>query len=399
MQKPTERYLAFGFGVVFVIVLLVLATLVPNPTPFQYTVFRIVLALAAGGVAAMIPGFLTVNVATFVRAGGALAVFVIVYFYSPAELTGVRVKTEQELEVEKPVVSQGREPIRLALVPIAVAHAQEASALPSLVITGPDQLRDPAIWGKRYQALTIDGVRANVAPSSVIVANELSAVRGGVLVGRDITVVARKMANVAIDASGSQSPAAPAGKVRLFVKVVENSRVLANGASGTAGAPGAPGTAGSDGTNGRDGRCNGFGGYRGADAGGNGGDGGNGGNGQPGAGGQPGGQIVLTAIVSPVSSTFEANGGQGGQGGAGGAAGIAGRAGTGGRGCTGLGGSQPNARDGVAGRAGQPGTTGASGAPGRPGEYRLVLVRSFDEIVRSIRSLSNEQLYAALPSQ
>ena len=53
MNKSLERYLAFGFGVIFVVVLLVLAYRFPYPTPFQYTVFRIVLALAAGGVAAI----------------------------------------------------------------------------------------------------------------------------------------------------------------------------------------------------------------------------------------------------------------------------------------------------------------------------------------------------------
>ena len=99
MSKFAERIAAFAFGVVFVAVLLVLAVAFPNPTPFQYTTFRIVLALAAGGIAAMIPGFLAVNVSTWLRAGGALAVFAIVYFYSPAELTGV--KTESQLRITR----------------------------------------------------------------------------------------------------------------------------------------------------------------------------------------------------------------------------------------------------------------------------------------------------------
>ena len=86
MQKSHEKVLAFVFGVVFVVVLLAVAFFVPNPTAFQYTVFRIVLALAAAGVAAMIPGFLAVNISTWLRAGGALAIFVIVYFYAPAAL-------------------------------------------------------------------------------------------------------------------------------------------------------------------------------------------------------------------------------------------------------------------------------------------------------------------------
>ena len=86
MSKALEKILAFSFGVIFVTALLVLAVAIPSPTPSQYTVFRIVLALAAGGVAAVIPGFLQAKVGTFVRAGGAMAVFVVVFFYSPAAL-------------------------------------------------------------------------------------------------------------------------------------------------------------------------------------------------------------------------------------------------------------------------------------------------------------------------
>ena len=86
MQKNYEKILAFVFGVVFVVVLLYAAFAVPNPTAFQYTVFRIVLALAAAGVAAMFSGFLTIQVSNWLKAGGALAVFAIVYFYAPAAL-------------------------------------------------------------------------------------------------------------------------------------------------------------------------------------------------------------------------------------------------------------------------------------------------------------------------
>lgn len=85
-QKRRERRLAFTFGVVFVTVILILAIFFPKPTPFQYDVFKIVLALAAAGVAVEIPGFLKVKVHKFVRAGGAIAVFVIVFFFSPAQL-------------------------------------------------------------------------------------------------------------------------------------------------------------------------------------------------------------------------------------------------------------------------------------------------------------------------
>ena len=99
MKKPNERVVAFVFGVVFVIAIIALAIWKPNPSPFQYTVFRIVLALAAAGVAAMLPGFIEFTVSGWIRAGGALAVFVIVYFYSPVALTGVIPKSEAEVEM------------------------------------------------------------------------------------------------------------------------------------------------------------------------------------------------------------------------------------------------------------------------------------------------------------
>jgi hypothetical protein len=81
---------AFTFGTVFVISLIVLAIKFPKPTPFQYNVFRIVLALAAAGVAAMIPGFIDLQLSPsaqlLIRAGGAIAVFVIIFFFNPAQL-------------------------------------------------------------------------------------------------------------------------------------------------------------------------------------------------------------------------------------------------------------------------------------------------------------------------
>ncbi|WP_119270305.1 hypothetical protein [Taklimakanibacter deserti] len=87
MNQQTSAILAFIFGVIFVAVLLAVNILIPNPTPTQYETFRIILALAAGGVGAMIPGILNLKMSTgsnfLLRAGGALAVFVIVYFFQP----------------------------------------------------------------------------------------------------------------------------------------------------------------------------------------------------------------------------------------------------------------------------------------------------------------------------
>jgi hypothetical protein len=77
---------AVSFGIAGLAVILTLAIFIPVPTLFQYQVFRIILALAAGGVASMIPGILSLQISNFITAGGALAVFVVVYFYSPAQL-------------------------------------------------------------------------------------------------------------------------------------------------------------------------------------------------------------------------------------------------------------------------------------------------------------------------
>ena len=78
--------MALSLGVGFIVCVLVLAIFFPDPTPFQYTVFRIVLALAAGEFTAILPGFIHVNLSKVIRAGGVFGVFVIIYFYTPTSL-------------------------------------------------------------------------------------------------------------------------------------------------------------------------------------------------------------------------------------------------------------------------------------------------------------------------
>ena len=82
-----EKVLAFIFGVVFVSVMLTVAVFIPNPTPFQQWLFRVVLALAAAGVGAVVPGMINVEWKDpKIRAAGAFALFVIVYLLNPPEL-------------------------------------------------------------------------------------------------------------------------------------------------------------------------------------------------------------------------------------------------------------------------------------------------------------------------
>ena len=83
---PADKVAAGSFGMVFLITMILLAIRFPNPTPFQYMTFRVILALAAAGIAPFIPGLLEVQVSTAVKAGGAIGIFVIIYFFSPAKL-------------------------------------------------------------------------------------------------------------------------------------------------------------------------------------------------------------------------------------------------------------------------------------------------------------------------
>ena len=79
--------LSYIFGAVMVLVVLSIALAVPDPSPFQRRVFWAILAMALAGVASVIPGFIEVNLRKWVGvvAGGALAVFVIVYFFAPVD--------------------------------------------------------------------------------------------------------------------------------------------------------------------------------------------------------------------------------------------------------------------------------------------------------------------------
>jgi hypothetical protein len=61
--------------------------LLPCPTVTQQRVLQILIALAAGAFAANLPGFLNVQIGKAIRAGGALAAFVLVLLWNPASWT------------------------------------------------------------------------------------------------------------------------------------------------------------------------------------------------------------------------------------------------------------------------------------------------------------------------
>lgn len=393
IAKAQQRLYAFVFGVVFVVAMLVLAIFIPNPTAFQYTVFRIVLALAAGGVVAMFPGFITAQVANSVRAGGALAVFVVVYFFSPASL----VKSEKEIEIDKPLVRRviGNQGAAFDLF-ISAARAGSVVRQDVLKVSTPEDLLRDDVLAKRYDRIIVDNVRATVPSGSVIVANDIEGIGAGSFAGPNFTIVSRRLANISVDASGDAASGEGKGNIALYVKMVSNTKLIAHGADGRVGTNGADGARGADGGNGRDGSCDGFGGYRGADAGGDGRDGADGERGEDGGNGKAGGTISLMTIGQPFGVIADVGGGQGGAAGNGGRGGLGGRGGKGGSGCVGLGGSQtgkPGGRDGLPGKNGQ---NGKAGIPGAQGTYRLRFVDNFDKISEALAANSNETLVNSL---
>jgi hypothetical protein len=76
-------------GVALIFLLLAAAYLVPSPTVFQIFVLRAVLAAAVAAFAGILPGFLHVgwlSKRSYLRAGGALAVFIVIWLVNPPAL-------------------------------------------------------------------------------------------------------------------------------------------------------------------------------------------------------------------------------------------------------------------------------------------------------------------------
>ena len=88
-HKPFwEEHLPGIIGIVFLVTTIALAIAFPEPTEFQYRVFAGALAICLSGIGAEIPGFLNVKLTLgkklVVTAAGALAIFVLTYFFRPA---------------------------------------------------------------------------------------------------------------------------------------------------------------------------------------------------------------------------------------------------------------------------------------------------------------------------
>lgn len=59
---------------------------IPEPSSYQFFAFRVCFGLGGAGVASHIPGWLNVNINNWVKAGGAIAIFVLLWFFNPPAL-------------------------------------------------------------------------------------------------------------------------------------------------------------------------------------------------------------------------------------------------------------------------------------------------------------------------
>jgi hypothetical protein len=85
--RAWEKITLFAFGVFFFLILLLIAFLDRSPTPTSWYIYCCVLALAAGGIAALLPGTLDLKWHPSLRATGALGVAVLLFYVGKDKIT------------------------------------------------------------------------------------------------------------------------------------------------------------------------------------------------------------------------------------------------------------------------------------------------------------------------
>jgi hypothetical protein len=157
---------AWATGVFFLVLLLGIGFEIyrryPQPVPVAaMQIFRIILALAGAGFAAVLTGFLEINGTwqnvTF-RAAGPLAVFLVLYFRAPA--------LAQEVAREAVPTGKLQEGMRSARpdvsIPAAVklADRSDSSAIPRLKAALEDACKDESRDRKQNEKVALEAVKA-----------------------------------------------------------------------------------------------------------------------------------------------------------------------------------------------------------------------------------------------
>ncbi len=86
--RDWEKATLFAFGTFFFVVLLAIAWFDRNPSESSWYIYICVLAMAAGGVAALLPGAINVDLHPGIKAGGAVAIAVLVFYFGKDRPTG-----------------------------------------------------------------------------------------------------------------------------------------------------------------------------------------------------------------------------------------------------------------------------------------------------------------------
>lgn len=84
-EDPRLMTTLIWIGVGMMAVAVIIALFVPHPSSFQMFVFRILAALGAAGIGAVLPGFIGFKTPS-ITAGGAVALFVLIYLVNPPKL-------------------------------------------------------------------------------------------------------------------------------------------------------------------------------------------------------------------------------------------------------------------------------------------------------------------------
>ncbi len=83
-QIAGNMTMAFWFAIAAFVVLLAITLFKPGWAADNNAIFRTLLALAAGGIAVTLPGFLQLNWGNVAKAGGSVAAFLLVFLFNPA---------------------------------------------------------------------------------------------------------------------------------------------------------------------------------------------------------------------------------------------------------------------------------------------------------------------------
>lgn len=100
MQNKFQGIFLPIIGVVFLAGILYLAYFTPFPSAFQSGVMWIVLSLGAAGFAFLIPGFIEFKYQNYLKAGGAIAVFCLMYFFSPDIINKTNQSVQNKIELQ-----------------------------------------------------------------------------------------------------------------------------------------------------------------------------------------------------------------------------------------------------------------------------------------------------------